>query len=164
MGNHCTIRRKKSSREINSLTRKKRVEDQQKSEASMPSDHSDATARRSVTFSKIVSPITGYRWVDMAESYWMMCFRYLFVLNVVSLQSYSNTVTSIDSGKVLDAEAIGKLWKQYRIHPHLHKESNEYFQCKPDHVNCKVNFEGSAPAMEAVEHRRFSTVQLEQIR
>ncbi|XP_032217741.1 uncharacterized protein LOC116601166 [Nematostella vectensis] len=55
---------------------------------------------------------------------------------------------SIDTGKVLDVEALTVSCKQCQLHEHLDKASPEYQQWKVDHVNCKANFKGSAPAME----------------
>ena len=64
-------------------------------------------------------------------------------------------VLSIESGKVLDAEALTKVCKQCQLHFHMHKESEEYRSWKADHVNCKANFDGSAPAMEAEGAQRI---------
>ena len=64
-------------------------------------------------------------------------------------------VLSIESGKVLDAEALTKVCKQCQLHFHMDKESEEYRSWKADHVNCKANFDGSAPAMEAEGAQRI---------
>ena len=57
-------------------------------------------------------------------------------------------IMSIDTGKVLDTEALSRCCKQCQQHSHLDKESEEYRLWKADHTNCKANFKGSAPAME----------------
>ena len=58
------------------------------------------------------------------------------------------TVTSVDTGKVLDVEALSQGCKQCERHEHLDKTSLEYQTWKADHTKCKANFQGSAPAME----------------
>ena len=58
-------------------------------------------------------------------------------------------VMSIDSGKVLDAEPLSKVCKQCQLHSHLDKDSEEYRRWRAEHNNCKANYKGSAPAMEA---------------
>ncbi|XP_068672674.1 uncharacterized protein [Montipora foliosa] len=58
-------------------------------------------------------------------------------------------VMSIDSGRVLDAEPLSKVCKQCQRHSHLDKDSEEYRHWRADHNNCKSNYKGSAPAMEA---------------
>ena len=55
---------------------------------------------------------------------------------------------SIDTGKVLDVEAISKFCKQCQLHSHLDKDSVEYQLWRADHNHCTANFQGSAPAME----------------
>ena len=56
---------------------------------------------------------------------------------------------SIDTGKGLDAEPLTKVCKQYQLHSHLDKDSEEYRRWRAEHNNCKANFKGSAPAMES---------------
>ena len=58
------------------------------------------------------------------------------------------TVISIDTGKVLDVEALSQACKQCELHEHLDKNSEEYQRWRADHIACKANFKGSAPAME----------------
>ena len=58
------------------------------------------------------------------------------------------TVMSIDTGKVLDTEALSRTCKQCQLHSHLDKESMEYQTWKANHSQCLANFKGSAPAME----------------
>ena len=58
-------------------------------------------------------------------------------------------VCSVKSGKVLDAEPLSKVCKQCQIHSHLDKDSEEYRRWRAEHNNCKANYKGSAPAMEA---------------
>ena len=58
------------------------------------------------------------------------------------------TVISMDTGKVLDVEALSQGCKQCERHEHLDKTSLEYQTWKADHTKCKANFQGSAPAME----------------
>ncbi|XP_032238287.2 uncharacterized protein LOC5512949 [Nematostella vectensis] len=58
------------------------------------------------------------------------------------------TGISIDTGKVLDVEALTVSCKQCKLHDHLDKDSEEYSLWKADHNDCKANFRGSAPAME----------------
>ena len=57
-------------------------------------------------------------------------------------------VISIDTGKVLDVEAMSKSCKQCQLHSHLDKDSVEYQLWRADHNHCTANFQGSAPAME----------------
>lgn len=57
------------------------------------------------------------------------------------------TVISMDSGKILDAEAMSRSCKQCQLHSHLDQKSEEYLRWKADHT-CKIDFKGSAPAME----------------
>ena len=58
-------------------------------------------------------------------------------------------VISIDTGKVLDAEAMSKCCKRCELHSHLDKNSVEYQLFWADHSNnCPANYKGSAPAME----------------
>ena len=54
----------------------------------------------------------------------------------------------MDTGKVLDVEALSQGCKQCERHEHLDKTSLEYQTWKTDHTKCKANFQGSAPAME----------------
>ena len=66
------------------------------------------------------------------------------------------TVISIDTGKVLDVEALNLSCKQCQLHVHMDKTSNEYLRWIADHNTCKANFKGSAPAMEQEgSHRIF---------
>ena len=58
------------------------------------------------------------------------------------------TAISIDTGKVLDVEALSQACKQCELHEHLDKNSEEYRRWQADHTTCKANFKGSAPAME----------------
>ncbi|XP_068750970.1 uncharacterized protein [Montipora capricornis] len=58
------------------------------------------------------------------------------------------TAISIDTGKVLDVEALSQACKQCELHEHLDKNSEEYRRWQADHTICKANFKGSAPAME----------------
>ena len=64
-------------------------------------------------------------------------------------------VLSIESGKVLDAEALTKVWKQCQLNSHLDKGSEEYCRWKADYANCNANFDGSAPAMESEGEQRI---------
>ena len=64
-------------------------------------------------------------------------------------------VLSIESGKVLDAEALTKVSKQCHLNFHMDKESEEYCHWKADHVNCNANFDRSAPAMESEGAQRI---------
>ena len=57
------------------------------------------------------------------------------------------TVISIDSGKVLDAEPTSRSCKQCQLHSNLVNNSEEYLRWRADHT-CKIDFKGSAPAME----------------
>lgn len=56
-------------------------------------------------------------------------------------------VILIDTGKILDAEALTRICKQCQLHSHLDKDSEGYLRWRADH-KCKVDFKGSAPAME----------------
>ena len=58
------------------------------------------------------------------------------------------TAISIDTGKVLDVEALSQACKQCELHEHLDKNNEEYQRWRADHNVCKANFKGSAPAME----------------
>ena len=58
------------------------------------------------------------------------------------------TVISIDTAKVVDVEALSQACKQCELHEHLDKNGEEYQRWKADHIACKANFKGSAPAME----------------
>jgi len=58
------------------------------------------------------------------------------------------TAISMDTGKVIDVEALSVSCKQCQLHEHLDKNSIEYQRWRADHINCKANFKGSAPAME----------------
>ena len=58
------------------------------------------------------------------------------------------TAISIDTGKILDVEILSQACKQCALHEHLDKNSLEYLRWRADHVTCKANFKGSAPAME----------------
>ncbi|XP_020605329.1 uncharacterized protein LOC110044146 [Orbicella faveolata] len=49
-------------------------------------------------------------------------------------------VTSMDTGKVLDVEALSQGCKQCECHEHLDKTSLEYQTWKADHTKCKANF------------------------
>lgn len=63
---------------------------------------------------------------------------------------------SIDTGKVLDVEALRQGCKQCECHEHLDKTSLEYQTWKANHTKCKANFQGSAPAMKPEgAHRVF---------
>ena len=66
-----------------------------------------------------------------------------------SSQNGCVAVLSIDSGKVLDAEAMSQACKQCQLHSHLDKDSEEYLTWRADHNNCKANYKGSSPAMES---------------
>ena len=58
------------------------------------------------------------------------------------------TVISIDTGKVLDVEALSKVCKKCKDHED-DEDSPQNASWRVDHeVNCKANFTGSAPAME----------------
>ena len=65
-----------------------------------------------------------------------------------SSQNGCVSVISIDTGKVLDLEAMSKASKQCQLHSHLDKDSGEYQLWRADHNNCTANFQGPAPAME----------------
>ena len=54
----------------------------------------------------------------------------------------------MDTGKVLDVEALSQGCKQCEGHEPLDKTSLEYQTGKGDHTTCKANFHASAPAME----------------
>ena len=58
------------------------------------------------------------------------------------------TVISVDTGRVLDVEALSQGCKQYERHEHLDKASLEYQTWRAEHTKCKANFWESAPAME----------------
>ena len=58
------------------------------------------------------------------------------------------TVISVDTGRVLDVEALSQGCKQYERHEHLDKASLEYQTWRAEHTKCKANFWKSAPAME----------------
>lgn len=58
------------------------------------------------------------------------------------------TVISMDTGKVLDVEALSQGCKQCERHEQMDKNSLEYQMWRADHTTCKSNFQGSAPAME----------------
>ncbi|CAH3046832.1 unnamed protein product, partial [Porites lobata] len=58
------------------------------------------------------------------------------------------TVISMDTGRVLDVEALSQGCKQCERHEHLDKTSLEYQTWRAEHTKCKANFWGSAPAME----------------
>ena len=66
-----------------------------------------------------------------------------------SSQNGCEIVMSIDTSKVLDAEPLTKVCKQYQLHSHLDKDSEEYRRWRAEHNNFKANFKGSAPAMES---------------
>ena len=55
---------------------------------------------------------------------------------------------SMESGKVVDAEALSQVCKKCQLHSHLDKNSREYELWRAEHNNCKANYKGSAPAME----------------
>ena len=65
-----------------------------------------------------------------------------------SSQNGCVAVISVETRKVLDAEAITPACKQCQLHSHLDKDSEEYRLWRADHNNCKSNYKGSAPAME----------------
>ena len=65
-----------------------------------------------------------------------------------SSRSSCVTVISIDTGKVLDVEALSQACNQCELHEHLDKNSEEYLRWRADDITCKANFKGSAPAME----------------
>ena len=54
----------------------------------------------------------------------------------------------MDTGRVLDIEALSQGCKQCERHEHLYKASLEYQTWRAEHTKCKANFRGSAPAME----------------
>ena len=58
------------------------------------------------------------------------------------------TTISIDTGRVLDVEAMSRFCKQCQVYEKLEKTSDTYQKWKADHLNCKADFKGSAPAME----------------
>ena len=58
------------------------------------------------------------------------------------------TAISIDSGKILGVEPMSRHCKECEIYNKLDKESNKYKLWKEKHMDCKINFKGSAPAME----------------
>lgn len=58
------------------------------------------------------------------------------------------TTISIDTGKVFDVEALSQACKQCELHEHLDNNTEEYQRWRGDHITCKANFKGSAPAME----------------
>lgn len=57
-------------------------------------------------------------------------------------------VIPIDTGKVLNVEALSQACKQCELHEHLDKNSEEFQKWRADYITCKTNFKGSAPAME----------------
>ena len=59
------------------------------------------------------------------------------------------TTISIDTGRVLDVEAMSRFCKQCQVYEKLEKTSDTYQKWKADHLNCKADFKGSAPAMES---------------
>ena len=58
------------------------------------------------------------------------------------------TTISIDTGRVLDVEAMSRFCKQCQVYERLEKTSDAYLKWKADHLNCKADFKGSAPSME----------------
>ena len=58
------------------------------------------------------------------------------------------TVVSMDTGKVLDVEALTNHCKECKLHEKLDRNSEQYKKWKAKHTNCKANYHGSAPAME----------------
>ena len=76
------------------------------------------------------------------------------------------TAISMDTGKVLDVEALSQACKQCERHDHLDKNGEEYQRWKADHTSCKANFQGSAPAMEpeGADHMFRRSVQLHNLR
>ena len=58
------------------------------------------------------------------------------------------TAICVDTGKVLDVEALSQACKQCELHERLDKNNEEYQRWPADHNVCKANFKGSAPAME----------------
>ena len=59
------------------------------------------------------------------------------------------TAISIDTGKILDIEPMSRYCKGCQAHEKLDKQSEKYKIWEANHINCKANFKGSAPAMEA---------------
>ena len=78
-----------------------------------------------------------------------------------SSQNGCVAVLSIDSGKVLDAEAMSQACKQCQLHSHLDKDSEEYLTWRADHNNCKANYKGSSPAMELEGTDRIFKISVE---
>ena len=72
------------------------------------------------------------------------------------------TAISIDTGKVLDVQALSQKRKQCELYEHLDKNSEKYRRWRADHNTCKANFKGSAPAMEtqSVDHIFRRSVEL----
>ena len=58
------------------------------------------------------------------------------------------TAISIETGKILDVEPMCRKCKGCEVHSKWNKHSPAYHVWKLNHVNCKANFDGSAPAME----------------
>ena len=58
------------------------------------------------------------------------------------------SVISMDTGKVLDVEAMSRNCKQCQVYHKLDKGSQKFTEWKKNHTDCKANFIGSAPAME----------------
>ncbi len=54
----------------------------------------------------------------------------------------------METGKVLDVEALSSHCKECKCYEKLEKNSQEYREWKAKHSNCKANYRGSALAME----------------
>ena len=64
-------------------------------------------------------------------------------------KSLCNCNTPIHTGKVLDVEAFrARPRKQCELYGHLDKCRIPEQKWRADHIECKANFKGSAPAME----------------
>ena len=58
------------------------------------------------------------------------------------------TAISIDICKILDVEPMSRYCKGCQTNEKLDKESDKYRILEANHVNCKANCKGTAPAME----------------
>jgi hypothetical protein len=58
------------------------------------------------------------------------------------------TIISMETGKVLDVEALTSHCKECKYYEKLDKNSKEYREWKAKHTKCNANYRGSAPAME----------------
>ena len=58
------------------------------------------------------------------------------------------TAISVDTGKVLDFEALNQAYKQCDLNEHLDMDSQKYRRWRADHNTRKANFKGSAHAMK----------------